>query len=228
MTDMPAPYCMINDNVIMSLFIINIIGMSYVLLMNGTNIFETFKSHFYYNRSSAPFNDRTHITRICNMLMYIQTILYSSIIIMNFFMQNSYKITEENSTLLLGTIMAVIGGVLFLKRIAYSIVNKILFTANKATEWKGVYLFTIKMTGFALAPAIVTVLFLPYLNINYALYYTILIVIVYVCIIINSLIKIIFTKKRNCLDIFLYLCALEFLPFAMAWKFIEQLSDFII
>ena len=42
------------------------------------------------------------------------------------------------------------------------------------------------------------------------------------------LIKIIFTKKRNCLDIFLYLCALEFLPFAMAWKFIEQLSDFII
>ena len=228
MTDMPAPYCMINDNVIMSLFIINIIGMSYVLLMNGTNIFETFKSHFYYNRSSAPFNDRTHITRICNMLMYIQTILYSSIIIMNFFMQDSYKITEENSTLFLGTIMAVIGGVLFLKRIAYSIVNKILFTANKATEWKGVYLFTIKMTGFALAPAIVTVLFPPYLNINYALYYTILIVIVYVCIIINSLIKIIFTKKRNCLDIFLYLCALEFLHFAMAWKFIEQLSDFII
>lgn len=228
MTDMPAPYCMINDNVIMSLFIINIIGMSYVLLMNGTNIFETFKSHFYYNRSSAPFNDRTHITRICNMLMYIQTILYSSIIIMNFFMQDSYKITDENSTLLLGTIMAVIGGVLFLKRITYSIVNKILFTANKATEWKGVYLFTIKMTGFALAPAIVTILFLPYLNINYALYYTILIVIVYVCIIINSLIKIIFTKKRNCLDIFLYLCALEFLPFAMAWKFIEQLSDFII
>ena len=228
MTDMPAPYCMINDNVIMSLFIINIIGMSYVLLMNGTNIFETFKSHFYYNRSSAPFNDRTHITRICNMLMYIQTILYSSILFMNFFMQDSCKITEENSTLLLGTIMAVIGGVLFLKRIAYSIVNKILFTANKATEWKEVYLFTIKMTGFALAPAIVMVLFLPYLNINYALYYTILIVIVYICIIINSLIKIIFTKKRNCLDIFLYLCALEFLPFAMAWKFIEQLSDFII
>ena len=228
MTDMPAPYCMINDNVIMSLFIINIIGMSYVLLMNGTNIFETFKSHFYYNRSSAPFNDRTHITRICNMLMYIQTILYISIIIMNFFMQDSYKITEENSTLLLGTIMAVIGGVLFLKRIAYSIVNKILFTANKATEWKGVYLFTIKMTGFALAPAVVTVLFLPGLHINYVLYYTILILFIYICIIINSLIKIIFTKKRNCLDIFLYLCALEFLPFAMAWKFIGQLSDFII
>ena len=80
MTNTPVPYNITNDNTIMLLFIINIIGMAYVLMMNGTSIMERAKGIFYYQRNSTPFNDRTHITRICNALMYAQTIFYLTII----------------------------------------------------------------------------------------------------------------------------------------------------
>ena len=40
MTNTPAPYSMTTDSAIMLLFILNIIGISYVILMNGTSIIE--------------------------------------------------------------------------------------------------------------------------------------------------------------------------------------------
>ena len=38
MTGAPAPYSMVNDNTMMLLFILNIVGISYVFLMNGASI----------------------------------------------------------------------------------------------------------------------------------------------------------------------------------------------
>ena len=46
MTSTPVPYNITNDNVIMLLFIVNIIGMAYVLMMNGTSIIERAKGIF--------------------------------------------------------------------------------------------------------------------------------------------------------------------------------------
>ena len=57
MMNEPAPYCMTNDNAILLLLILNLVGISYVLLMNGANIFERAKCIFYYENkstSSAP------------------------------------------------------------------------------------------------------------------------------------------------------------------------------
>lgn len=228
MSDIPAPYHIVNDSIIMSLFILNIIGMSYVLFMNGANIFETLKGHFYYNRSSAPFNDRTHITRICNFAMYAQTVFYMGIVTTPFLIDGSQPTSQETYLTLFAAIMLASGVFFLLKRIAYSIVNNILFTGKEASEWKDFYMFTFKLLGFALAPAVIAIIFFSTAYINYVTYYIILTLIAYMCIIINSLAKIIFTKKRNFLDIFLYLCALEFLPLAMVWKFMKQISDFII
>ena len=82
MTSAPAPYSMTTDNVIMLLFILNIIGIAYVILLNGPSIVERMKELLYYRHNSTPFNDRTHITRICNALMYAQTIFYLAVITM--------------------------------------------------------------------------------------------------------------------------------------------------
>ena len=79
-TTAPAPYSMATDDVIMLLFIMNIIGIAYVILMNGPSIVERTKGLLYYRHKSMPFYDRTHITKICNALMYGQTTFYLSII----------------------------------------------------------------------------------------------------------------------------------------------------
>ena len=227
MTSTPAPYSMLNDNVIMTLFIMNIVGVSYVFLMNGASIVERIKCMFYYESKSTPFNDRTHITKICNLLLYLQTIFYSTITIVGY-LQNSGLIKKDNnSTLFLAAYALFVAVVLLTKRIGYDIVNNIMFSPKEANEWRDSYFFTIKLIGFALMPTVIAFLFIPDIPFNYVKFYLLLILLIYIYTTTNSLIRIIFQRRRNYLDIFLYLCTLEFLPIALVWKFILQLNEFI-
>lgn len=224
MTTAPAPYCMANDNVIMLLFIINITGMAYVILMNGASIIERVKCIFYYQRNTPSFNDRTHITRICNTFMYLQTLFYLSIITVTWIIDNNSN-TTPHALLWIGILALFFAIVILLKGMAYSLVNHILFSKKEVDEWQNIYSFAIKMLGFILTPAVVARLFIPSISINSVNFYTLLTLVFYIYTIISSALKIIFAKKRNYFDILLYLCALEFLPIAMVWKFIQQLSE---
>ena len=80
MTGALAPYCMTNDNIIMLLLIFNLVGIAYALLMNGAGILERTKCIFYYENKSTPYNDRTHITRICNALLDFQFFFHATIV----------------------------------------------------------------------------------------------------------------------------------------------------
>jgi hypothetical protein len=80
MTEALAPYCMINDNRIQLLLILNLVGISYVILMNGANILERTKCIFYYESKKQPHNDRTHITQMCNLAMDYQSVFYAAIV----------------------------------------------------------------------------------------------------------------------------------------------------
>lgn len=226
MTSTPVPYNITNDNVIMLLFIVNIIGMAYVLMMNGTSIIERAKGIFYYQRSSTPFNDRTHITKICNALMYAQTIFYMTIITLAELQKNGLAL-GGNALIYTGAFALFFIMVLLAKKWIYDLVNNILYTKKEAQEFREIYFFTIKILGFVLAPAAIALLFIPALSVNSVNFYLLLTLVAYICTIINGLFRIIFTKKGNYLEIFLYLCTLEFLPIAMVWKSVLQLSEFI-
>lgn len=227
MTDTLAPYCMINDNIIMLMLIINMIGVSYVLLMNGQGILERLKCIFYYENKSTPFNDRRHITRICNIFLYIQVVLYAAIITISC-LQKEGEITPDDEVLpIFGIFILFYTTILLTKRIIYDTVNKIIFTNQIAQEWKDLYFFTIKLIGFMLMPIVMTILFIPAVSFTFVKIYLLLTLLIHSYTLLSSLKKIIFIQNRNYLDIFLYLCALEFLPTAMAWKFVLQLNEFI-
>lgn len=226
MTSTPVPYNITNDNVIMLLFIVNIIGMAYVLMMNGTSIMERAKGIFYYQRNSTPFNDRTHITKICNALMYAQTIFYLTIITLAE-LQKGGLMLSGNALIYTGAFAIFFILVLLAKKWIYDLVNNILYTKKEAEEFREIFFFTIKILGFVLAPAAIALLFIPALSVNSVNFYLLLTLAAYIYTIINGLFRIIFTKKGNYLEIFLYLCALEFLPIAMVWKSVLQLSEFI-
>ena len=226
MTSTPVPYNITNDNVIMLLFIVNIIGMAYVLMMNGTSIMERAKGIFYYQRNSTPFNDRTHITKICNALMYAQTIFYLTIITLAE-LQKGGLMLSGNALIYTGTFAIFYILVLLAKKWTYDLVNNILYTKKEAEEFREIYFFTIKILGFVLSPAAIALLFIPALSVNSVNFYLLLTLAAYIYTIINGLFRIIFTKKGNYLEIFLYLCTLEFLPIAMVWKSVLQLSEFI-
>ena len=227
MTSAPAPYSMATDNLIMLLFILNIIGISYVILMNGASIFERIKGLLYYQHNSTPFNDRTHITKICNALMYAQTIFYLAIITMAEMDGREGVAIEGMPITYLAIYSASFLAFFIIKRIMYDTINIILYSKKEMLEWRDLYFFTIKLLGFALAPAVIFILFIDSIPLNFVNIYIVLTGILYSATIISGAIKIIFTKKRNYLEIFLYLCALEFLPMAMVWKSLLQVSGLI-
>lgn len=227
MTNELAPYCMTNDNVVMMIFVMNIIGIAYALLMNGTGIMERLKCIFYYESKSTPYNSRTHITRICNALMYVQTLYYSSIIASEYILRNTPQFTFDTVLPLMGILTILFASVLLFKRLSYDAVNTILFDRHAVSEWRSFYFFTIKLLGFALTPAIIVILFLPGISFTIVKIYLLIVLIAYVYTILIGLFKIIFAQRRNFLDIFLYLCALEFLPMGIVWKSVLQVSEFL-
>lgn len=227
MTDMLAPYNLANDNIIQLLFILNIIGICYVLMMNGANIFERAKCIFYYENKSTPYNDRTHVTRICNLLMDFQTIFYVVIICYALLGEHIIDMTKNSPATIMGALAAILILAFLIKRGIQFIANSILFSNAISREWDSFSLFTTRLSGFALTPAAIAILFVPAISVKCVEIYSILIIIAYFYTTINNLNKIIFIKNRIYIDIFLYLCALEFLPIAMVWKTVLQLDDFI-
>ena len=227
MTETLAPYSMINDDCILMLLILNLVGISYVILMNGANIFERTKCVFYYESKTIPYNDSTHITRICNLIMDFQAVFYATIMFTAILSHHYHSISNKNATTVAITAAALFTGVFIIKRGIHYAVNSILFSKSIADEWDSFYSFTIKLWGFTLAPAILTILFVPQIPLKYVEIYSILTLVAYLYTIINGLYKIIFAKKCIYVDIFLYLCALEFLPYAIVWKTMLQMDDFI-
>ena len=227
MTETLAPYCMINDDRMLLLLILNFVGIFYTIIMNGADIFERTKCIFYYESKKLPHNDRTHITQICNLIMDYQAVLYATILITAILSSNYQSVPEEGITKAATTAAALIVGFFIIKRVIHNVVNSILFSKQIADEWDSFYSFTLRLLGFMLTPAAITVLFIPQVPLKYVEFYSILTVIAYLYTIINGLNKIIFAKKCIYVDIFLYLCALEFLPFAIVWKTMLQLDDFI-
>ena len=227
MTGALAPYSMTNDNTIQLLLILNLVGIAYALLMNGAGILERMKCIFYYENKSTPYNDRTHITRICNTLMYFQFIFYATIVATAIVDAHSVDITSQNSLQTTGTLAAIFIAFLLIKRGAHTIVNNILFSKAMDEEWNSFYFFAIKLWGFTLTPAALVILFMPGIPLKYVEFYSILTLALHLYTIIKGAYKIIFAKKCIYVDIFLYLCALEFLPMAIVWKIILQTGDFV-
>lgn len=227
MSNLLAPYHIINDNAVMLLFTLNLVSIAFVFIMNGTNILERIKYVFYYGSHQAPFNDRTNISGLSNALLHTQTILYSTIITIEFLKEKG--LTDFNK----GALPYLIAFALFftiailVKYAGYYIVNSILFTQRAVKELQYIYIFTIKLLGFAFIPAIISILFIPAIPFTYVKFYLLLVLIAYLYMVISNMIKIIFVRNINILDIFLYLCTLEILPTLFVWNFILQLNDFI-
>ena len=227
MTSTLAPYCMTNDNIIMLLLIFNLVGIAYALLMNGAGILERIKCIFYYENKSTPYNDRTHITRICNALLDFQFIFHATIVATAIVDARCFDITAGNSMRVTATLAAISIVFLLVKRGLHAIVNNIMFSKGIGEEWDSFYTFAVKLWGFTLAPAALVILFLPAIPLKYVEFYSILTLALHLYTIIKGAYKIIFAKKCIYVDIFLYLCALEFLPMAIVWKTILQVGDFI-
>ncbi len=228
MTSNAIPYNFLSDNAMMLLFVLNIIGMAYVFMMNGSNILERAKSMFYHGKQSNPYTDRTHITKICNLLLYLQLFFYCSIIAFGDMQYSTPYYVGKTPYIVLAAFYLLAAIALLAKRVLYDLCNATLFSEEVAREWRQSYFFTIKLSGFILFPLVVCIIFIKDFSKTYYTIYLIFALLIYTAVVISSAIKIIFKKKCFYLDIFLYLCALELLPIAILWRTIHVINAFLI
>lgn len=223
-----APYSFLNDDIVMLLFILNITCMAYVFSMNGASIAERAKSMFYNAKQAAPYNDRTHITKICNLLLYAQTILNASIVALGYMQYSVPCPSNTKAHIAIALFFTLITIALFAKRLLYDIYNTTLISSAAANEWRQSYFFTIQLMGFVLLPLVVCIIFVKNFSKTFYLIYLLFATTIHSIAIIKGASKIIFNKKHYYLDIFLYLCALELLPMAFLWKTIHIPNAFLI
>lgn len=227
MTGTPIPYSFGSDNLLLALFLMNLLGISYVFILNGESIFQRIKSLFYYSRNSKPYNNQTHINRFCNIILYSQVILFCSVLA---FAQLKYNhnIAETNKSYILwGVYILFFTLCIFAKRLIYDIVNTILFTTQQKREWRISYFFTMQLSGFLLFPLILAIIIVPHVPHSFYSIYITATALICLLMLISRCKKLIFMQKNGFLDIILYLCTLEILPIAVLVKAINELNEFL-
>lgn len=221
----PIPYHIGNDNLFLSLYLINILVVAFMFLANGEAIAERIKGMFYYGKQG--FDKRHRISGLSNILLYTQNILFFTIITLDFLLYN-----RESSLCHASYIYIITFGIIFLlflivKRIVYDIVNIVLFTSKQAKEWRESYFFTIQLTGFMLFPLVTAIIFIPETPPLVFQCYAALVLFIYLYMLFVRCFNIIFTQKRDVFNIFLYLCAIELLPLAVLGKAILAMNSIL-
>ncbi len=223
----PIPYSLTNDNMLLLFYLADILGVAYVFIVSGANIAERTKSLFYYGGQSNPYNTRTGISLLSSFILDFQTIFFATIIAFNYLLIESHNEINGKSHICCLTFAALFGIFLVIKRVMYDIVNYILFTPKQAKEWRESYFFTIKLTGFLLFPLVTAIIFKSGFSEVIYWAYLIFVAIIYLYMLSARCLNIIFTEKRNYLDIFLYLCAIELLPILILGKTIVKVTSFL-
>lgn len=227
MTGVPIPYFFGNDNLLLTFFIMNILGISYVFILNGNGILQRIKSFFYYSRNSKPYNNQTHINRFCNLILYLQAVFFFSVLA---FAQLQYEtdiLYLKETYTFWGTYMFVFAICILAKRLLYDFVNSILFTPIQKREWRNSYFFIIQLAGFLLFPLVLAMLIIPRIPIPLYTIYLLITALICLLMLIKRCKKIIFPQKNCYWNILLYLCTLEILPITALVKTIKELNTFL-
>ncbi len=225
MSGTEIPYFIGNDSLLTTLFILNTLGVAYIIVLNGGSIFQRLKNIFYYTGNSKPYNSQTHINRFSNIILDSQAVLFLSVVA---FKRMQYMGTHiENIYLQWGLFFAVFLLFFLLKRVVYAIVNSILFSKKQESEWEELYLFTIRIFGCLLFPLISILLVIPDVEKGLFIGYITAAGLLCLLMLIKGCKRIIFPQNRGFLDIILYLCTLEILPVLVLFKATENLNIFL-
>ncbi|MBR3884448.1 MAG: DUF4271 domain-containing protein [Bacteroidaceae bacterium] len=225
MTGTPIPYHIGNDNLYLLLYLINMLGMAFLFLVNGDAIAERIKGMFYYGKQQL--DTRYKISTFGNTLLFTQNILFFTIISLAY-LQHQGKVQLHQESYIYIIVYGIVFTLFLLsKRLVYDFVNIVLFTHKQMREWRESYFFTIQLTGFILFPLITMVIFFPSTPQIIYYCYIALTVIIYLYMLFTRCFKIIFTKKHEILNIFLYLCAIELLPLAFLGKAVLATNSFL-
>lgn len=213
MNGIPIPYLLRNDTWIVGLFFFCIFCVSFAILGNGKNLFRQLAILFSTNKNIDQQGVHTKIAFLCEQLLLVQTCIIFGVIVLYLFQS---KGTLPQEPLMMIAITVVFFYLFYLiKGLLFSFVNSIFFDKKRRLLWSSTYYSIIQLTGIALLPLFIAILFLNLPHYIYYLYF----IIVMACnkiALLKRCFQIFFSKSDCSSSFILYFCALELIPCLLA------------
>ena len=209
----PVPYTVSGDNFVTSLLLLCFVLACVAFAQSREFIMRQLRKFFYIPRFGTTEISETSTELRFQLFLVLQTCLLAAI---GYFLYSRVSISDT-FTIEQYQVIAIYAGIVaayfLVKALLYSIVGWVFFERKKNGQWMKAYLFLFSSEGVLLFPV---VLLLTYFNLSWdaAIIYALIVV---------GLIKILsfyksyiifFRGNGSFLQIFLYFCALEAVPFS--------------
>lgn len=222
----PVPYTIAGDSLITGLLLgCFIVGMV-AFAQSRKFIIHQAKHFFYEPQGKVTDVAETSTELYFQFFLVLQTCLLFSL---TYFF---YTLTSVGRTFILNQyqIVAIYTGVFGLyfsiKALLYSIADLVFFSSKDNNRWLKTYLFMISSEGVLLFPLVMVQVYFN-LPLNTAFIYSIVVIILFKLLTLYKEYIIFFRRTGAFLQIFLYFCALEVMPFMALRGVLTMISNYL-
>ena len=199
------------------------VAMLYGIVRSWSFLVRQAKSFFFVPRRVSQTIDTSSEIRYQYVMMVAGSILLGMMV---YFYRHIVLGYEEESGSQLPEI-AVFAGISFvfllLRLVLYSFVNWVFFSGEQGMRWRHTQLFLMSLLGVLLLPAVVAAVFFS-ISSEYLTLYCIFVLIFVELLTMYRCFVIFFKRSAFSLQIFLYFCALEFIPVVLLWTVFNVLA----
>jgi hypothetical protein len=221
----PIPYTIAGDNVMTAVLIACFVLTLLTLARFSYLVGRQFKSFFYSAERDADTTETTGEYEF-QLLLGLQSCLLMSMVF--FFYTNSpisgTFIVQQYS--IIGIFTAIIAAYFLIKSMIYGIVNITFFGGRKNLQWMRSFLFIAAMEGIFLFPAVMLLAYFD-MSVKTVFIYSVAVVGLFKFLAFCKSYSIFFAHRRGGLQNILYFCALEVVPLAALWGFLQVASEYL-
>ena len=219
----PVPYTMRSDDVLVCLILLCFIMAIGILSHSRQAIFHQLREFFHIPRAESL--DDNMPSKLALFALNVQTSLLFGI---TYYYYTTHYVAENYSLDSHYELMAIYFGVFmayFLTRTAiYKIVNTVFFDSKKNGQMAWSLVFIAALEGVAFFPALVMQVYLDF-SMQSVVYYFIFVVVIAKLMTFYKCWVIFFRQIGICLQIILYLCALEIIPLLILWGVLVTITN---
>lgn len=221
----PVPYSLASDDLITGLLIGCFILVVLSISQSKKFIQKQLKSLFSWHAKGDSSIHETSRELGFQFLMCIQTCLLLSLIY--FFYTTTY--IAQTFSLEQYQLIGIYAGVVLLyfafKAIIYQITNSVFFDKQEVVIWNKALLFSISIEGLILYPVVLLRSYFS-MSIHSTFIYTIGVIVFFKLLTLYNSYNIFFRKRPLSLQIILYFCTHEIVPFAILWGILQMITNY--
>lgn len=208
----PVDYQFRKDDVVTSIILLSFFIMVWVIASSWQFVRSQLRDFFITRERPNLFAEREDTVLRGRSFLVVQTCFLISLLFFTMTREYLPEVFAQLSPYVTLALATLVSSVYYVAKIAiYNIVNHTFFSPTKCRQWSDIYFVSILVTGCALLPVVLAVVFfdMPFEHTALA---CILLLGVIKSLLLYKCFRIFFSSLLGCVHLILYFCALEIIP----------------